>query len=199
MRRHPYSITSEERKSVPFFLAVLAMFSAFALTAFYDAIHWSPPACVDAPGTLALYGIYYWLFKMYGWRSKLLRRVAVISTPLLEGAWTGTTQTSHEGEAGPVKAVEVNIGQDWTDICITLRSDASNSHSTSASMTVSPDGAVLVYEYMNTPLPGQVDTMQIHFGTARLSLAGENTLEGDYYSGRGRQTIGRLQLKRKRA
>jgi hypothetical protein len=38
--------------------------------------------------------------------------------------------------------------------------------------------------------------MQIHHGTARLRVIDENTLEGDYYSGRGRQNYGSITLRK---
>ena len=47
--------------------------------------------------------------------------------------------------------------------------------------------------YVNEPKSGAVGTMNMHQGTAVLKLK-EQILEGDYYSGRGRQGIGSITL-----
>lgn len=196
MPRHPYATNSDERKTIPFFLALLAVFTTFGLISFSHWIHWEPPSSVDAPGTMAIYGIYYWLFKKFCWKWRWLRTVGIVSTPILEGTWAGTVQTSY-AEGAPMHSVEAVIGQDWTDILIRMRTQNSHSRSTSASMTVSEDETILIYEYISEPNPGALGSLQIHFGTARTIIADENDMEGDYYTGRGRQNIGSLSLRRK--
>jgi hypothetical protein len=52
---------------------------------------------INAPGTMALYGVYYWLFKKFFWKWKWLRTVGLIETPILEGTWEGELQTNHPG------------------------------------------------------------------------------------------------------
>ncbi len=63
-------------------------------------------------------------------------------------------------------------------------------------MTVSEDETILIYEYVSEPNPGAVETLHIHYGTARVTLNDDN-LEGEYYTGRGRLNIGTIRLHRK--
>jgi len=49
----------------------------------------------------------------------------------------------------------------------------------------------------NEPNADAAETMQIHRGTARLVLTGNDELQGDYYTGRGRKNTGGMRLHRK--
>ena len=51
--------------------------------------------------------------------------------------------------------------------------------------TVDLLNAELSYQYVNEPMSNAPGTMEIHRGTATLELIG-SSLEGDYYTGRGR-------------
>jgi len=196
MARHPYATNSDERKMVPFFLAVLAVFTTFALTALFATFHWTPPASVDVTSTMAIYGVYYWLFKKFCWKWKWLRSVGIVSTPIIEGTWVGTVKTSH-AEGAPRHNVHAAIGQDWTDILIRVQGPNSHSRSTSASMTVTEDETLLIYQYLNEPNADAPETLQIHYGTGRVTLRNDE-LQGEYYTGRGRLNIGTIQLLRKK-
>jgi hypothetical protein len=79
-----------------------------------------------------------------------------------------------------------------------LATDQSSSHSESASIVIdTPEGKYLSYQYINDPKSNAVETMSIHRGTVRLIFdEKKNTLEGEYYSGRGRQNFGSLSFKR---
>ena len=58
---------------------------------------------------------------------------------------------------------------------------------------------ILTYEYLNVPLPNAKKTMHIHRGNVRFSLETDGkVLEGEYYSGRGRQTFGISRFERVR-
>ncbi len=93
----------------------------------------------------------------------------------------------------------LEIKQTWTEISVVLESSTSRSHTLVAAMQVhAPEGIVLSYQFRNDPKPAAVGTMQIHYGTARLRLSDGGVLEGDYYSGRGRQNYGSIHIKRDR-
>jgi hypothetical protein len=64
-------------------------------------------------------------------------------------------------------------------------------------MVVTEDECILIYNYLNEPNPGTVETMHMHRWTARLVLTGTDRLEGDYYTGRDRNNIGVIKLRRK--
>ena len=75
--------------------------------------------------------------------------------------------------------------------------NSSKPHSLSASMVVTEDECILIYDYLNEPNPGAEETMHMHRWTARLVLTATDRLEGDYYTGRDRNNIGVIELRRK--
>ncbi len=198
--RHPYSTNSDEHKMVPFYLAILSVFASLGLAAFLRRICWTPPLWLDVSSVMFLYGLFYGFFKRVAWKWGWLRRLGVISTPILDGRWGGTVQSDYDGVTRSPHDVEVIIGQDWTEIIIRLlrpELNSSKSHSLSASMVVTEDECILIYDYLNEPNPGAAATMHMHRGTARLVLTGTDRLEGDYYTGRDRNNIGVIKLRRK--
>ena len=73
------------------------------------------------------------------------------------------------------------------------RTTADHSHTFTAAIAVhAPEGVVLSYQSENQPQPGAMKTMEIHVGTARLVFTEGDSLEGYYYSRRGRQEHGKL-------
>jgi len=192
--RHPYSTNSEERKLVPLYLAILAVVISLVLAALFRKIGWIPPLWIDVSSVMFLYGLLYGFFNGVAWRWNWLRRIRVVSTPILEGKWQGTVKSDYP-DSEPNDA-EVTIGQDWTHILVRLWSAKSHSHSLSGSMVVTEDECILIYEYLNEPNNDAVETMQMHRGTARLVLTGGDELEGAYYTGRGRKNTGAIKLRR---
>jgi hypothetical protein len=195
--RHPYSTNSTERRQVPLYLAILAVVTSWALIALFAKIAWTPPAYVDISSVMFVYGFYYEFFKRVGWKWAWLRSLGVISTPILEGTWVGTVHSDYDGENHAPHDVEAVVGQDWTEIVMRFVGPNSKSHSLSASMVVTEDECILIYDYLNEPNADAPETMHMHRGTARLALAGADRLEGDYYTGRGRKNAGGMRLRRK--
>lgn len=193
--RHPYSTNSEERKHVPFYLAVISVFASLGIAALLRWRNLTPPLWLDVSSVMFLYGIFYGFFKRLAWKWKWVRTIASVSTPMLEGEWVGTVQSDYEGVIGQAHDVTVKIGQDWTEITILLTSQYSKSHSLSASMTVTEDECIIIYDYLNEPNLGTAATMHMHRGTARLILK-NGSLEGDYYTGRDRNNTGVIRLRR---
>jgi activator of 2-hydroxyglutaryl-CoA dehydratase len=105
-------------------------------------------------------------------------------------------QSDYDSENRAAHKVELIIGQDWTDIVIRFIGPNSKSHSTSASMIVTEDECILIYDYLNEPNAEAVETMEMHRGTTRLVLTGNDELEGYYYTGRGRKNTGSLKVRR---
>lgn len=193
---HTYSTDSRERERVLLGLALLAVGAAWCLSHVLHVTKVAVPWWLDAPSTMGFYGIFFKLFDSYAWRVDFLRRVGVLEVPVLAGEWTGHVISSFDDHKKPYR-VKVQIGQTWTHIMVTLSSDSSLSHTLTAAIEVhAPEGVVFSYQYENQPKPDAVKTMEIHVGTARLVYTPENSLEGYYYSGRGRQEHGKLFLER---
>ncbi len=195
--RHPYAINSEERTQVTFFLAVLAVFVSLGLAGVFRRVDWTPPLWLDVSSVPVIFGLLYAFFSRVAWKWRWLRRVVwILSTPVLSGRWRGTAQSSYDGTVRDAHGIELLIGQDWTHITVRLIARNSKSHSVSASMDVTEDECVLIYDYLNEPNMDAVNTMHMHRGTARLVLIAADRLEGDYYTGRDRENTGVIKLRK---
>jgi hypothetical protein len=194
---HSYALDSEERRIVPFFLAIFGILAALALNKVLVGLHLSVPWWFDAPATMGFYSIFYGLFDRWLWRMSVLRTLRLVHAPFLDGRWRGEIASSIDEHRGR-HLIEVEITQTWTKIIITLEAAESRSHSIVAGVTVDgPGGPLLTYEYLNEPKASAVSTMQMHRGVARLRLLQQGSvLEGDYFSGRGRETQGIIRLER---
>jgi len=91
-----------------------------------------------------------------------------------------------------------NVGFNPWKISICLETQHSKSRSLSASILVEDSNEIVLnYEYLNEPKPKARPSMNIHRGTTRLILSSDfRELDGDYYSGRGRQNYGSLKFKK---
>ena len=159
------------------------------------AVDFDPQWWLSLPSFAGCYSVLHWLFDRYGWGLGLLRKIKFIQVPDLNGKWEGEVESSYSQDAR-VYQVSVFIMQRWTKILVRLEADRSHSRSISASLRngdlLNPE---LSYQYINEPKPNAPSTMEIHRGTATLELVG-STLEGGYYTGRGRGQFGTIKLKR---
>jgi hypothetical protein len=192
---HPYSIDTEERKNVMLSLAVVSIILAWG---FYKIINYyqiSLPWCVESPSILFIYGVLFFMFDKWVW--KLLEKIGFLKTPNLNGEWRGYLKSSFDEHSAEIKAT-IEIYQTWTRIRVLLATERSSSQSESASLTINvPEGNYLCYQYINEPKPNAAKTMSMHRGTTRLLFnEKENTLVGEYYSGRDRQNTGSLYFKK---
>jgi len=144
---------------------------------------------------LFFYGVLFTIFDKWAW--KIFRKIGFIKTPDLNGKWKGYLKSSFDEHSVEIEAT-LKIFQDWTRIKIILTTEQSSSYSETASFVIeTPEGKYLSYQYINEPKSDAVNTMSIHRGTARLLFnEKENTLNGEYYSGRNRQNFGSLYFKR---
>jgi len=192
---HPYSIDTEERKNILLLLTVVCIilsWSFFKILNYYKVIL---PWWAESPSVLFFYGLLFMIFDNWAW--KLFRKISLIKTPNLIGEWTGYLKTSFDEHSTGIKA-GLKIFQTWTRIKILLTTEQSSSRSETASIVINaPEGEHLSYQYINEPKSNAIKTMSIHRGTARLLFnKKENTLVGEYYSGRDRQNFGSLYFKR---
>ena len=191
---HPYATDSDERRLIPFLLAGLAMVGAWAAGPLLGWVHVQMPWWLQAPSALGLYGTLYEVFDRTVWRWTLFNRIGLVKLPNLNGRWLGRVTTSFDEHASS-HPVHVNIRQTWTKLCIELDGKDSRSHSLVAGLVVQDSPVpVLSYQYLNEPQPDATPTMAMHYGTALLRLVTMTSLEGQYYSGRGRGTFGSIGL-----
>ncbi len=198
---HTYATDSAERKTVPFFLAAAGIGGAYLTFHILQKYHIELPWWAFLPiDTMGLYGLFYLLFDRFVWKWRLIRWLGLSRVPDLSGAWHGQvqpapTQGVSAGLGAPID-ITLSISQTWTEILIKAETNQSRSRSLSGAIVVADD-ASLSYEYVNEPSASAPVTMHAHRGVVRLMLNPTRTvLEGEYYSGRDRQTIGSIRVAR---
>ena len=193
---HPYGIDSSERRTVPLIAGVLGVALAYALNRGLEVSALEIPWWLDAPAALGFAGLLYTVFDLWLWRQPLLRRLSLVRIPNLAGSWAGEGASSFD-EHAEMRQVTLSIRQTWTHISIVLNASQSRSVSIVAALAMAaPEGPELTYTYRSEPTPDAVESMEMHNGTATLRLVAEDSLGGEYYSGRGRGTQGALSLRR---
>ncbi len=150
---------------------------------------------IDAFSAVLIYRILYYAFDRFIWKWSPLRNLGLVAVPNLNGKWQGHLTSSYTSD-NRSHSISVVITQQWSKISIQLEAEESHSRSVAASfLTDNPKSPELVYVYENVPESMKHKSMQIHGGTARLRLT-DSTLRGQYYTGRGRETIGNIVLER---
>lgn len=192
---HPYSIDNEERKTI---LLAFALISVVLAWGFYKilSIYQIPlPWWIESPSVLFFYGFIFIVFDKWAW--KIFAKIGLIKTPQLNGKWKGYLKSSFDEHATEVKAT-LTIYQTWTRIRISSATEHSSSYSETASIVLNaPEGNYLSYQYINEPKADAANKLGIHRGTTRLFFnEKENTLYGEYFSGRGRQNYGSIFFKK---
>jgi len=198
---HSYSTDSPERRYIPFFIAAAAIgaasLSATVVERYQITLPWwaSPP--ID---TMAFYGLGYALFDRYIWKWKLLRILRITRVPDLSGEWGGHVHPAATPgiSAGLVEetAITLMIQQSWTTLLIRGSTKTSRSRSITGSILIDDDES-LSYQYINEPAAPSPSTMHAHRGVASMRLlSGGRVLEGEYFSGRDRQTLGAIRVHR---
>lgn len=189
---HGYSTDSNERRFVPLLLAALAIVCAWAFSKLMAVLHFSVPWWLDAPSSLAFYGVLYALFDKHLWRNRVVHKLGLSRIPNLTGRWCGFLVSSYDDHAKRYDVL-LQIFQSWTQISIYFTTMTSMSRSCVAEIQVANlEGVSLIYQYENQPLSYAVKSMHMHYGTAMLHLSDEDTLTGEYYTGRDRRTHGRI-------
>jgi len=192
---HPYSLDTPERKTIPLLLAVVAIMAAWTLNVILVRLQLTVPWWLDAPSVMGFYGLFYGFFDARLWRWSFLRSIRLVKVPVLAGQWVGTCKSSFNNHSQQFD-IEANIRQAWTSIQVSLVAAESRSHSIVGSISLDTSaGPTLSYQYQSEPRSDSPTTMQIHYGTTTLAI-GPDTLEGEYYSGRGRQNTGSISLRR---
>lgn len=193
MRLHSYEL--EGRGKVTVALAILSVLFVWLLDVALGAADFEPKWWVSVPSFAGFYSVLYWAFDNYVWRWGLWGKLGVLRVPNLNGEWAGNVDSSY-GPNGSTHPVSASIVQKWSKLLVRFETEHSQSHSISGTLkindVINPE---LSYLYLNQPKSLAPGSMEIHRGTANLELKGES-LEGDYYTGRGRMTFGSIKLAR---
>jgi hypothetical protein len=173
-------------------IAGIAVLVAFTCSAVVTWRKIKVPWWVEPPTIMTIYGLGHWLYNRHAWKWRLFGRL-LSDMPNYSGTWFGVLESSHVERT---KLGMMYIHQSWTELCVEFDCQSSRSYSLMAVVNVTPgltEG--LTFEYTTAPRHDAKETMNAHLGLNHLRLSPDcRTLEGDYFSGRGRQTFGRMKL-----
>lgn len=215
MTMHSYSTDGDYRATVLGALGAISYLTTSVISYLADtaASYVSFVAGFGVAWSL-VFGILLWLFSKHLWRGWPVRKLGISQVPDLDGDWEGYVKTDYDGHI-PDEALhpdnepnsdwqtlkaEMTITQTWRNINVHLEFHNSHSDSEGATILVQ-DGKwpTLSYQYDNSPGATSEDSMNPHYGTADLYLkerAGDEVLEGGYYTGPNRSTYGQMCFKR---
>lgn len=198
-RFYPYATDSKERDVLAYCFAAIAIALVWAISSIIDALGIHVPWWTAVPTPMALYLILRGFFARYAWRWKIFHRLGIVKIIDLNGTYNGHLWTSHDGSGR--HACTIIISQTWTGISIRGMFSKSSSFNGVTGISVEDTAAPrLTYEYWNTPNSDAVGSMQAHRGTIWFEILRDDDaiseLKGDYYTGRGRETIGRIEVRR---
>lgn len=190
---HSYASDSPDRVVVPWLIAGVAIVVAYSYFLMSSHFKLSLPWWMEAPSILGVYGAGRKLYDRSLWK-KTIFGMHLSQIPNCNGTWYGRIRSSHNG--GSQSEGMLTIHQTWSKILIEFRSVRSKSLSRMASLNVNVGSSHgLIYEYTSDPRSDASPTMHSHRGLAFLTLnRTHNLLEGDYYTGRDRDTQGTMEM-----
>jgi hypothetical protein len=194
---HPYEVDQAVRTRVIVLSALVATVEAYFLGWILRCIPALYTWFIDYPSILGFFGLNIWTFNNVLWKTRLVQNADWLLIPNLTGTWDAEIMSSSDGFQTPIQS-QITIKQTASKISISLITPTSISNSVHASVlpTGNPGNFELIYTYMNRPNADSPSTMNIHYGTAIYQVSGRGKiLEGIYYTGRGRQTHGRVTLR----
>lgn len=189
---HTYA-TDVDRQRVPIILAVLSIGTALLFIYVIQALEVQIPWWIDAPSVMGFYAIFYSIYDKTLWKLHF-DNIRLSHIPDVNGVWAGELTSSYNN--GTKIDIVFYIVQTWSKISIRTETITSTSSTTMAALNTEEYlDPGLQYEYLSEPGAFATPTMQIHRGTGHLRLsANGQILSGDYYTGRGRQTTGTIEL-----
>lgn len=188
---HSYSIDTEERIKI---LSIMGIISVYIKNSLEKTISEFLPNFFVPLSALFVFSILFLLYNHFIWKWVCKLPLGQV-TPNLNGLYTGVLKSSYDEYNEPHK-ITMSIKQSWTKILITLHTETSKSCSKTASLLLNTKcDPMLLYFYQNDPHIDSKSSMEIHYGTCEHTYNKENkTLDAWYYSGRGRNTTGTIQL-----
>lgn len=177
-----YSIDTEPRRMIAFFLALIAVAISFGISLY-------PPLADSKWGTISVvsvFGLLFFTFDRWLWRY-----VPLIDVPDLNGTWTGSIERGvAPGEThGKPGSVTIHITQTWTRIDVVFRGTHSISRAEIAGLFLdNPKLIELKYGYSKRPSDGgSVNGVKDGYSSGYVHLEykrdlGSRELKGRYFS-----------------
>jgi hypothetical protein len=198
-RYYPYATDSNEREALAYWFAAISIALAYLFNLTAAALKLEFPWWLVLPSPMALYLFVRWVFSRFLWRWQPLHALGIVKIPDLNGEYKGHLWTSHDKHADR-HPCDFTVSQTWTSMSVHGRFAQSRSFNMVSGISVEgTDAPRLSYEYWNEPASGAVEGMAPHRGTIWFDIRQTEIgiqLDGEYYTGRGRGTSGRIQLRR---
>lgn len=191
---HYYSIDSEIRKKVHSILAMIAL----AIPGLFEQVRtlFNLPVSWGFPLTFgALFGFLYLIVDLFAWKWIS----SFIKIPVLSGKWLAKGKSSYidpETNKNYEFKMEIVIKQTFSKMEVFTETNDSTSLSTMASICTHKAMPVFRYSFENTPKSMSDGELQRHPGLIELRIKSQDTMEGDYFSGKHRLRYGELKLER---
>jgi hypothetical protein len=195
---HTYQVNDDIRRRVFLLSGVLAIPSARLLSLAVEFLPFKLPWWIEIPSVLGFFGLYIWIYDRYLWNIWPFRKLMWFQIPDLHGKWSAIIKSSYQGFEETTQAVST-IRQTASKLFVGLQTNQSSSYSIYGILmrTERLNTFELIYHYINQPKADATDTMSIHQGTTWLRISEDlQSMEGEYYSGRGRQHFGRISFTR---
>lgn len=189
---HTFSVDTNERSAVYFYIAILSILFAYFLYWSQGTFEFEIPWWLETPSVLGFYTLIFSLFERYLWKLKFLRYVLSIKTPVLNKSYKVSLMSSYDNFENSMDA-EIFVEQSYMKILIRLQTANSISESQGAFFCLkdSTDPS-LTYEFVSKPNSTAAQTMHIHHGMGTIYFDREK-IQGEYFNGRGRQQFGRFE------
>ena len=156
------------------------------------------PGWVFGPIGLLFYLLYFELFDLVLWRVRVFRALRIVDVPDLNGVWEASLKSSFS-HLKTEHRIFVRIRQTWTRISVTSEMPDAVSTSVAAAVRMKEKTVELIYTFDSRSKGRAGEVMQKHSGTAWLRLSPDRTqFAGQYFTGRGRNNVGSLRLRRAR-
>jgi hypothetical protein len=195
---HSYQIEEDIKVRKILIAVIISIFAAYTLSVILRAYPKISLWWIDYPSVLGFYGIFIWLFDNYFWKSNLIQNWSWLCTPNLGGVWDVEIRSSFDNFETPVQC-KMYIKQTGSKILISLDTETSISHSVHAAILNSEKlhDYELMFNYINEPKGDSKSSLNIHYGTSWLQISPDQSGDGEYFTGRGRQTFGRIKITKK--
>jgi hypothetical protein len=199
---HSYSIDSDLRIKAYLILGAAAALLPSAMAVVNQSmkdVFAAFPTLAWPLGLGATYSIFILIFDKWIWKQRPLR--AIHGIPDLNGIWDAKGLSSYQLDADRSPSAEfsmtVTIRQTFSRMEVFTQTNDSTSRSTMASICSDHAVTSVRYAYENTPKSKATPDLQRHPGLIELRVEDQNTMVGDYFSGKHRLRYGELTLTRR--
>jgi SMODS-associating 2TM, beta-strand rich effector domain len=198
---YPYATDSAERETMSFVFAALSLAIVYLSYLGIERLKIQVPWYLALPSPMGVYWLLQAWFTNVGWRWRWLHNFRIVRIPDLNGNYEGALQSSYDHFTKDYPC-RFEIKQTWKSISVTGHFEKSSSFNMVSGISVSGAVPRLTYEYGNKPRSDAPMGMVAHDGTIGFGVLIEGddiTLDGDYYTGRSRETYGCVKVQRTNA